>query len=261
MVAPLLPVLSAVGILAAFLLYPRLPQYTFQIRSVWPTWYEEAGIRAKLGSNIYLVNDNNIDIDIYGLSFDLYYPDRWAAKSESDGIDVPMELLGNVQDPSRLEASSSSFDDDNAGGKKRRKKQRLWKLKARQPFETKDTVLMNPIGGLGVTASIVWDMLTSGLEVHLPSTGVIHIKASGQMPLTLNIVCDNTLDAWNMEMKGVHCDLDSLDVGWKHMETSLADLQSKLPRAVDGGQSPTYFTKRTQNQSMKQEALPAIASS
>ena len=253
MVAPLIPVLSLVGVLAAFLLYPRLPQYNFQIRSVWPTYYEEAGFRAKLGSKISLINDNHIDIDVYGLSFDLYYPDRWAAtRIFGDAGTVPMELLGNVQDIPSLEAKAKE-------GERRTKRQSQWKLKARQPFETRDSVLMAPIGGLGVTLSIVWDMIRSGLEVHLPSTGAIHIKASGQLPITLNILCDNILNGWTMEMRGMDCDLESLDVGWKDMELALLDLQPKVPMATNGGQSPTYFTKRSQKKFIPREDEPPLA--
>lgn len=227
----------SVGLTAAFLLYPRLPKYSFQIRSMAPRWYRDTGFRAKLGAKVQLKNDNYMAIDIHALSFDLYYSDLWGN----------IQLLGNVQDTRQREvhllqqeeiivptqtsalaaetvaalAEEAAFASADTP---------LWHMEARKQFETYDSVLMAPIGGLSVVGNLLWDMIHQWGVVKVRSTGSIHIKANRQMPLTLNILCDNLLDAWTLEMQGMHCELDRLDVGWKDIPQAMDALRIKLLR-------------------------------
>ncbi len=235
MVAFLPAVSIGLTLTAAFLLYPRLPQYSFQIRSVSPRWYQELGFRAKLGAKVQLKNDNHIDIDIHALSFDLYYPD----------LSGNIQLLGNVQDTrlreihllqqkeifdtAKLDSAETivALVEDPALASA---ESPLWHLGARKQFETYDSVLMAPIGGLSVIAKLVWDMIQNWGVLQVQSTGAVHLKASGQMPMTLNILCDNLLNAWTLEMRGMHCELDRLDIGWKNIPNSMELLRVKLLR-------------------------------
>lgn len=235
MVAFLPAVSVGLTLTAAFLLYPRLPQYSFQIRSVSPRWYQETGFRAKLGAKVQLKNDNHIDIDIHALSFDLYYPD----------LSGNIQLLGNVQD-TRLREIHLLQQHEIFDASKRKAAETmaalvddaafasaetpLWHLGARKHFETYDSVLMAPIGGLSVMGNLAWDMIQNWGVVQVQSTGAVHLKASGQMPLTLNILCDNLLDAWTLEMRGMHCELDRLDIGWKDIPSAMDALRVKLLR-------------------------------
>lgn len=238
----ILPALSVgLTLTAAFFLYPRLPRYSFQIRSVTPRWFPESGFRAQLGARVSLKNDNHIEIDIHALSFDLYYPDLW----------VNIQLLGNVQDTRLREIHSFQSQQEmlqEASSRDSIEKvatattalvedaalasaaSPLWKLGARQQFETYDHVFMAPMGGLSVMGNFAWDMVQSYGIVQVQSTGAVHLKASGQIPMTLNILCDNELNVWTLEMKGVHCELDKLDLGWKDIPTAMDSLRVRLLR-------------------------------
>lgn len=225
--------LGFTSLAAVYFLYPRLPFYSFQIRSVFPRWYRDLGFRAKMGAKVKLKNNNYMAIDIHALSFDLYYPD-WSGN---------IQLLGNVQDTRQRQAmvqhqstpllpsknSTTGFSMDVLSAVRTRNPP-LWHMKARQEFETYDSVLMAPMGGLGVMGNLGWDMIKQWGVLQVKSTGAVHIKANSQMPLTLNILCDNLLDAWTLEMIGVHCELDRLDVGWKDIAAAMDSLRSKLLR-------------------------------
>jgi hypothetical protein len=234
-----LPLLSVclTSLTAVFLLYPRLPRYSFTIRSAAPRWYRELGFRAKLGAKVMLHNDNHIAIDIHALSFDLYYSDIWGNT----------QLLGNVQDTRQreihllqqqeiivpIQTSAAAVETVAALVEEAAFASAatpLWHMEARKQFETYDSVLMAPIGGLTVVANLLWDMIHQWGVVKVRSTGTIHIKANRQMPLTLNILCDNLLDAWTLEMQGMECELDRLDVGWKDIPQAMEGLRVKLLR-------------------------------
>ena len=245
-----LPLLSVglTSLTLAFLLYPRLPHYSFQIRSAWPKWFWGGdGFRVTLGAKVQLKNDNFVAIDIHALSFDLYHADWWGET----------QLLANVQDlrlregylahatPTKQYIVEQPVHDD--GDKRIESKgyvdknetniikeafhpesERgvseplpIWQLQAQTFFKTYDYVLMQPIGGLATVANVMYAMIQNGGVVNVRSTGAIHIKANGQLPLTLNIICDNVLYGFTLEMKGVHCELHRLDVGWKDIPTAM----------------------------------------
>ena len=239
-----LPLLSVgvTGLTLAFLLYPRLPHYSFQIRSASPNWsWGGDGFRVTLGANVELKNDNFVAIDIHALSFDIYYADWWGET----------QLLANVQDLRLRENDSSNNNNNNnnhrilpQGSKVHVDKNEtnileassidvesvrmvvseplpIWQLQPQTFFKTYDYVLMQPIGGLATVANVLYGMIQNGGVVNVQSTGAIHIKANGQLPLTLNILCDNVLYGFTLEMKGVHCELHRLDVGWKDIPSAM----------------------------------------
>lgn len=182
-----------------------------------------------------LKNDNNVAIDIHALSFDLYYEDLWGET----------QLLGNVQDPRQRETQAlqnkqiyqaskiktpetvASIVEDAAFSSTDAP---IWKLRPKKFFETYDHVLMAPIGGIATVSNLLYDMVRNWGVVEVRSTGAIHLKANGQMPLTLNILCDNSLNAFTLEMQGIHCELDRLDIGWRDISSAMKSLQGKLLR-------------------------------
>jgi len=230
----------------AFLLYPRLPHYSFQIRSASPNWsWRGEGFRVTLGANVELKNDNFVAIDIHALSFDLYHADWWGET----------QLLANVQDLRLRDDNSSNNNNNNRrirpqGSKVYVDKNEtniieassldvqsvrmvsepvpIWQLQPQTFFKTFDYVLMQPIGGLATVANVMYGMIQNGGVVNVRSTGAIHIKANGQLPLTLNIICDNVLYGFTLEMKGVHCELHRLDMGWKDIPTAMKRMGSTM---------------------------------
>ena len=77
-------------------------------------------------------------------------------------------------------------------------------------------------------SSLTWDIFKFGGVVHLPSSGVIHMKANKQIPMTLSMLCDNALDAWTMEVQGLSCQLDNLELGWSDLSTAIDKMRSKI---------------------------------
>lgn len=225
----LLPALSigaASMLITAFVLYPRLPQYSFRIQSAGPRWYGwEHGFRARLGSKVRLKNENNLGIDIHALSFDLFYPD-WEGN---------LHWLGNVQDTQQLELmlqNEQALAEGSSSGPlpvPPKKPSAIWKMPARNFFETEDEVFLLPtLAPFRVMSRLFWDLWTARGILTIRSTGAVHIKANGQLPFTLNILCDNLLDTWALEMQGVHCDLDVMDLGWKNMTRAMEKLRLKI---------------------------------
>ena len=105
----------------------------------------------------------------------------------------------------------------------------LWRIAARQTFETNDQVLMIPVKlGWGVLSSLFFDLIRKYGTINLPSSMVIHIKANKKIPLTLSILCDNELNTWSLEMIGVTCELDSVAVGWYDLSSEVTKLRSSV---------------------------------
>jgi len=175
-----------------------------------------------------LKSDNYIKIDIHALSFDLYYADWWGTT----------QLLANVQDtrlretyPSKVvvvppkEEEEEEEEEEKDNGKKISKKASksspIWQLNPQESFQTYDYVLMEPIGGLATIINVIYSMIQNYGIIHVQSTGSIHMKADGKIPLTVNILCDNVLNGFTLEMQGLRCDLYKLDMGWKDIPSSM----------------------------------------
>lgn len=209
-----------VGILiAAQFAKPRLPAYSFGIRSMWPT----SG-KAKLGAAVWLRNDNYVPIDIYSLACDIYYPD-WQGG---------LNHIGNVQDTQQVELKSNIScrgGDGNAAGKEEceePKKHALWEIQARHTFEKDDHVYLQPVPiGFGALTSLLYDMFWQFGKVNVPSSMTVQVKANKKIPITMSILCDNELNIWSLEMVGVTCELDNLMLGWSDMPGKVERLRNK----------------------------------
>lgn len=205
---------------AVTVLQPRLPQYSFTIRRLVPKWVDRR-FKAQVGAGVKMQNDNFVQIDIHALSFDLFYP-NWQGD---------LHHIGNVHDTQqrtcdRDEAAVDDYSTDDTDSLC--PSAALWALHPRQLFETSDNVFMVPSGGVGVLSSLSWDLMKQWGEVQLPSTGVIHLKANGKIPLTLSIFCHNVLNTWSMEMKGLTCSLDNIDLGWVHLDNTADGMRNKI---------------------------------
>lgn len=226
------PVSLGISLLAMVLhsvFQPRLPQYSFRVRSLVPKWSKR---RVQVGAGVKMHNDNYVAIDIHALSFDMFYPD-WKGSLQHIGHvhDVKQQPQEEQAIITAAESSSSQLgtteqqeqaDDDSSSP--------LWALQPRQSFETMDTVLMQPptAMSLSLISNLSWDLLKLGGKLNLPSSGVIHLKANRQVPLTLSILCDNLLNTWTMELEGRSCTMDAMELGWMNMQNSVQRLRQKV---------------------------------
>mmetsp|Transcript_2895 Transcript_2895/g.6828 ORF Transcript_2895/g.6828 Transcript_2895/m.6828 type:complete len:275 (+) Transcript_2895:48-872(+) len=219
------------GLIASQFLKPRLPAYSFGIRSMWPQW---SG-KAKLGADVWLRNDNYVPIDIYALACDVYYPD-WKGG---------LNHIGHVHDTQQVELESAALacrggDDGNNNNNadnevcEEPKKHPVWEIKARNSFEKDDHVYLQPVSiGFGALTSLLYDMFWKYGIVNVPSSMTVQVKANKKIPLTMSILCDNELNIWTLEMVGVTCELDNLMVGWSDMPGQVERLRVKT---MDGHQ-------------------------
>ena len=223
-----IPALSmwVVGLLCAYqFAKPRLPHYSFQIKK-FPVWrWVNGQLKTRLGAGVRLRNDNFVPIDVHALSFDLFYPD-WHGT---------LAHIGNVQDTQQWQKKgpklSTQYDDEASimtSLYSSASTAPLWALLPRQSFETDDNVYVEPAGGIKVLSSLGWDLVRQGGTLSIPSSGVIQIKAHSKFPLTLSILCDNLLDVTTLEMQGVICELDSVDLGWIHLPTAISTLRQSV---------------------------------
>ena len=214
---------------------PRLPRYSFRILKF--PWLQRVNgqFKTRLFSKVGLRNDNYVPIDVHALSFDLFYPD-WKGSLAHIGhvhdtkqvaSPIRKKRLGNDSTSatsdlnSQLSILTETIVNQNAP---------LWALSPRQTFETTDEVFMQPAGfNFRVVSSLGWDLFQQGGTLLIPSSGVIQVKAANaKIPLTLSILCDNRLDAWTLEMQGLECELDALELGWKNMAESVKTLRSTV---------------------------------
>jgi hypothetical protein len=122
----------------------------------------------------------------------------------------------------------------------------MWALLPRQSFETTDDVFVQAFGNYKVFSSLGWDLIRNGGTLMVPSSGVLHLHikvaaapASMNIPITLSILCDNMLDTWTMEMQGVDCELDTIDMGWADITKTAERLQEYVLRELQGITVPT----------------------
>ncbi|KAL3937775.1 MAG: hypothetical protein SGARI_001992 [Bacillariaceae sp.] len=188
------------------LLKPKLPQYTFRIRKLYPKFLKDGTLAYQMKSDVTMHNDNFISIHIYALAFDLFYPD-WTER---------LHHVGTVTDKRQQEEPDEDFDTP------------IWVLPPRHDFETMDDVIMIPKGGAKVMSSLSWDILQKKGVLQVPLSGLIHVKANGHIPVTMGMICDNLLDAWKMEVQGLSCKIDSLAPGWSDLNVAGEKLRLKM---------------------------------
>jgi hypothetical protein len=190
---------------------PRLPKYTFQIQTFFPKFLASNSKMAyQLNSDIQMHNDNFIAIEIYALSFDLFYPD-WEQR---------LHHVGQVTDSRQQDEPDEDFDTP------------LWVLPPRQNFQTNDDVIMIPQGGAKVMSSLTWDAISKGGTLQIPLSGVIHVKANGKIPVTMGMICDNLLNVWKLQVQGLSCHIASLQPGWSDLDVVGGRLRQKMENVL-----------------------------
>ena len=278
------------------LLKPRIPQYAIQVQGVYPTVVVSAtsGARTRtvgtssnatatttgtqVGSDsvdtsfiayeisvhVNMYNENFINIDIYSLTFDMFYPDwtteelrhvaqitdtrqyskpsspswsLWPSKDDysvKEDIDERIELADSATRSPLFETvneESKGTKRTTSKGRNRRlrKQPPMWSLGPRSDFVVDDTMYMVLYGEISAILSLSYDSLINlGGTIQVPLTGVMHIVANGIVPVTLSIICDNELDTWSLTVNGLNCELNNLLPGWKDMGEESSRLRSKL---------------------------------
>jgi hypothetical protein len=226
------------------ILKPRLPQYTFKIKTVVPKFLQDGTLAYQMKSQVQMHNANFVSIHIYAFSFDLFYPD-WQER---------LHHVGTVTDKRQQDEPYEGFDTP------------IWVLPPRDDFATTDddddAVIMIPKGGPNVMSSLSWDVLQKKGILQVPLVGIIHVKASGQIPATMGMVCENLLDTWKMEVQGLSCKIDSLAPGWSDLEAAGERLRAKIEdapwRPCDHPQAADFVDAETCARVLNKEYVKTI---
>lgn len=161
----------------------------------------------QLHAKVRLHNDNFIAIDVHTLAFDLFYPSSFGGE---------LTHIGRVFDGKRKHRTEKCVEDKICR-KENELDQPFWALQPRSEFETTDNVFatLSLWGLLRTIFSLLWNIFQGGGKLVIPTTGVMQVKASSSTPVTMSMICDNSLNVWTLELVGVECTLNSLDVGWR----------------------------------------------
>jgi hypothetical protein len=220
-------------------LYPKVPLYQFRVRNL--PWFRWRGgeLTAKLSADVHMHNDNYMKTDIHALAFDLYFP-NWNGQ---------MHHIGHVRDRAHYKASEEwkAFNTSIVTPEVP-----LWTMNARQSFVTQDEVHLRipPRQMLKSMGHLIWQIIKGGGSLTVPSTGVIHVKASSSAKVTISIMCNNTLNVFTMAMEGNECVMNKLATGWNHIDTEIHRLRRLQLQPVE-----TSILKKKEMTPMLQKAL------
>lgn len=229
--ANIILVAIAAGAAGLFQIFkPRLPPYSMQILNFPIPSYVDGGLMTQLKSRVRLHNDNYVSIDVIYFAIDMFQV----------GWNGNLVHLGRVFDHKRPHSSTECIQDKECR-KEHELDKAVWAMDPRSDFETIGSVYttMEPMGLISSLPNIIWNLFKSGGSMVIPTTGVMLIKASSSTPVTMSMICDNSLNIWTLLMVGVECSLNSIDVGWLPLDKTIDKLQvealSSLKANATGG--------------------------
>ena len=198
---------------------PRLPPYSLQIVGLPMPSYVDGEIMTKLTSRVRLHNDNFIGIDVHALAIDMFYPT----------LGGELTYLGRVYDHKVQHKTEKCLSEpqcrkDNGLDKP------VWELQPRADFQVTDQVFasMRFSGVMYTIFSITFNLIRGGGSLVIPTTGVMQVKASSSTPITMSMICDNSLNIFTRVMVGVECSMNSIDIGWLELDGTSDKLQEEV---------------------------------
>jgi hypothetical protein len=198
---------------------PRLPPYSLQIVGLPIPSIIDGEIMTKLTSRVRLHNDNFIGIDVHSLSIDMFYP-TWGGE---------LTYIGRVYDHKKQHKTPECMRTPSCRKEKGLDKP-VWELAPRSDFQITDHVFasMKFSGVLYTLFHIAINAVKGRGSLVIPTTGVMQVKASSSTPITMSMVCDNSLNLFTRVMVGVECSMNSLDIGWLELEGTSNKLQEEV---------------------------------
>lgn len=223
------------GVVMHQVLKPRLPVYTIQPCLGWPKLvFDGYQVMVGLPMTVSMYNENYVEIDVYRLTFDMFY-----------GNDMG-ELLhvADIKDHSQVEQQRR--DGDNKSNNNSTTSPRpdapaaasvvaaVWQIPSRSNFTTDDILYM------GIDSSFVTNLLWNSRfysslwkgsgSFWLPTTGVAHVKASGKgvkhggIRVTISIICDNFVNS--LVVQGLSCVLHDAQPGWADLKNRAQSMRT-----------------------------------
>jgi hypothetical protein len=228
-----LPVLSWIGaaVIGTALfdkfLKPKVPFYKLQIDRLPHLRYMDGQWKTQLPTRVTLFNENYVSIDIYAVSFDLYYSDWW---------DGSLHHLARVEDRNQQVAIREDFEflctsaSTNCTSSAI-KRTPVWQILPRSDFDFQDDMYV-------VLSASLYELLTSYLftmtsqlwkgsgQLVLPSTGVAHLQV-GKIPATVALLCDNVVNTWAMAVEAFECQFQDIQLAWADLDETAEKTKQK----------------------------------
>jgi hypothetical protein len=214
MVAPFIAIgcvalAASSGLLFQQLAKPRLPVYTLNVRGLpWLEWGVQGELHTVLPTRVALHNDNFVQIDVHGLTFDMFYM----------GWDGELRHIGRIQDSflSGLEPNATLSWRASRRKPLQKVAPNIWQIGPRADFVSSINLYVECFLSrlYGAVSRLLWSAWKGGGSIVLPTTGVAYIKANSATPFTVSIICDNLVNTWTLQVQGMECALKQLKPGW-----------------------------------------------
>lgn len=204
------------AVMIGTLLYPKVPLYVFRVRGFPWTKLRGGELHSTLQADVRMQNENYLKTDIHALAFDLYFP----------SFDGEMHRIGHVQDRAHYKASLDYPPHHPMMTATPEKP--MWTILPRSAFETQDELHLRipPSQLMKSMGHLLWQALKGWGSLQIPTTGVIHVKASNSAKVTISIMCENTLNVITMAMEGNKCVMNRLATGWISLGDEVERLRS-----------------------------------
>jgi len=246
-----------------YLMTPRMPSYQItSIRLATVNLSYLLRLDCQLFAGIQVENTNFFGADIHAALVDIYYPD-W------DGTLNHIGVLREVQKKAEVKLCYATATDRNPTGVILRGRDTSDSVSNESSMcladdiDTKKSAPFLTIQPRSITISdadivsiilknvgpytyfnAIKDAIKTGGTIDILISGVAHVKSSLGLPLSLGIICDNTLDLFGrptVQIAGRRCTVRNVWTGW----TSLADhakllQQDTMRRYTEEGRSSLF---------------------
>ena len=245
-----------------FIVTPRMPLYqvtSLQIISLKISSYLKMKISAKILAGVQIENANFIGADLHATIVDIYYPD-WNGEfrhigvlketnaADTDGEKICIEKKENEENEKKegknenennIINSSTSIITNNDEEKEddhgiclppdNNDSTPFFTIQPRAvSISNSDavTIIVNDISP-SVYLNLIKDAIVKRGSIEIFISGVAHVKSPLGIPLSLGILCDNTVNLLQMPIQiiGRSCAVKSVSTGWLGLTELAAEVR------------------------------------
>jgi len=241
-----------------YVMTPRMPSYQLNgihlyDFSISPFLSLDCHLRA----GIQVENANFFGAEIYSTLMDVYYTD-WS------GLLTPIGIVQETPDHAKTASSVWTIMYSQPPNKRSNHRQKSQSLHKNESFSNNTssvgpfltilprTVTVSEANALSifiknltprVYLSLLFDVIKSGGSLDMLVSGVAHVQSALGLPLTLGIICDNSLSIrWRpFHITSRYCEVKSIMMGWKDLLENAEVLRhSTIESYSDGGRSGVF---------------------
>ncbi len=228
----IIPILSIVAMASiALFIAPTMPLYSVRdIQLAHIGISRSLTLSAKLFTGMEVQNDNVLGADLYSTHVDIYYPD-WNGVLQHIGHLEETESIATNNNDDPLCNDKGGEDDDRGicipmKGGDDPVPVPFFSVQPRGKSTSSPgavTVYLNNVYP-STYLHIFYDLLINAGTIEILISGVAHVKSPLGIPLSLGLVCDNTLSLlkFPIEIFGNSCIIEKISTGWSGLQ-ELAD--------------------------------------